>query len=148
MRSGFICVAAAALSCCGYKSATVDDLNTIDLTIPNGQTIKVETMIDPKDQLRGMMFRSSMQPGHGMLFLYREAASHPHFMYQTLIPLDIIWLDADRRIVEIAASAPPCRTQASKCPTYGGGQPSKYVLELAGGMAAKYGLKAGDQIRF
>ena len=148
MRFGFICLAVVALSGCGYKSATVDDLNTIDLTMPNGQTIKVETMIDPKDQMRGMMFRSSMQPGHGMLFLYREAASHPHFMYQTLIPLDIIWLDADRQIVTIVASALPCKTQASKCPTYGGLVTSKYVLELAGEMAAKYGLKTGDQVRF
>src|SRR5690349_4747976 len=119
MRLGLICIAAIALSGCADKSATADDLNTIDLTIPGGRTIKVETMIDPKDQLRGMMFRTSMQPGHGMLFIYREAGSHPHFMYQTLIPLDIIWLDADRRILQIVANAPPCKTQASKCPTYG-----------------------------
>jgi uncharacterized protein len=148
MRFRLISITAVVLTGCGYKSATVDELNTIDLTIPNGQTIKVETMIDPKDQMRGMMFRSSMQPDHGMLFLYRETASHPHFMYQTLIPLDIIWLDADRRILQIAANAQPCKTQASKCPTYGGEEASKYVLELAGGMAAKYGLKEGQQLRF
>ena len=51
-------------------------------------------------------------------------------MYQTLIPLDIIWLDSNRNIVEIAANAQPCKTQASKCPQYGGNRISSYVIEI------------------
>ena len=63
-------------------------------------------------------------------------------MYQVRIPLDIIWMDRYRAIVEIAANAPPCKTVASQCPHYGGNsERAQYVLELAGGMAAKYGLK-------
>jgi uncharacterized membrane protein (UPF0127 family) len=67
-------------------------------------------------------------------------------MYQTLIPLDMIWLDSGHNVVEIAENAQPCKTQASKCPKYGGNEMASYVLELGGGMARKYGLKQGDTI--
>ena len=69
-------------------------------------------------------------------------------MYQTLIPLDIVWMDSSKRIVEIVPDAPPCKTEASKCPHFGGNEPAQYVLELAGGMAKKYGINVGDYISF
>jgi len=148
MRFVLLILAAALLAGCGEKAATEDDLNTIELTLPNGHTIRVETMIDNKDLLRGMMFRTSMRPDHGMLFFHKPPGSYSYWMFQTLIPLDMIWLDTDRRIVEIVRDAPPCKTQASQCPSYGGTKTSKYVLELAGGMAQKYGLQLGQQVQF
>lgn len=148
MRILLLCCAAALLAGCGEKASTSDDLNTIDLTLPDGNVIRVETMIDPKDLVRGMMFRTAMQPGHGMLFFYREPGKYGEWMYQKLIPLDMIWLDSNRQIVEIVPDAPPCKTQASKCPVYGGNQTAKYRLELAGGMARKYGLQVGQTVRF
>ncbi len=69
-------------------------------------------------------------------------------MYQVRIPLDMIWMDSDHRIVEISADTPPCNTARDLCPTYGGHARAQFVLELAGGMAAKYGLKTGDRIEF
>ena len=148
MRMFLPLVAAAILVNCGEKAATVDDLNTIGLTLPNGQEIRVEIMIDPKDQLRGMMFRTEMKPGHGMLFINRQPTKQQFWMYQTLIPLDMIWMDSGKRIVEIVPNAPPCKTKASQCPQYGGHEDSRYVLELDGGMAQKYGLKLGQQMQF
>ena len=139
---------ATILAGCGEKASTEDDLRTIDATLPNGKVIKAETMIDPQDMARGMMFRPAMKPDHGMLFYHSEPAKNKYWMYQTLIPLDIIWMDSDHRIVEIVPNAPPCKTQASKCPLYGGNEVSKYVLELAGGMVQKNGLKLGQNIRF
>jgi uncharacterized membrane protein (UPF0127 family) len=58
-------------------------------------------------------------------------------------------MDRDRRIVEISAETPPCKAAIStQCPTYGGNFETLYVLELGGGMAAKYGLRVGDTLRF
>jgi uncharacterized membrane protein (UPF0127 family) len=50
--------------------------------------------------------------------------------------------------VEISANTPPCQAEPSQCPSYGGHRSARFVLELAGGMAAKYGLKEGDAIDF
>jgi len=135
-----------ALASCGPKAASLDDFHTSNLTLPNGQVIKIETMIDNRDLMRGMMFRTSIASDHGMLFVHSKADKHPYWMYQTLIPLDMIWMDDQHHIIEVAENAQPCNTVASQCRTYGGTEPSRYVLELGGGMAKKYGLKLGDTI--
>jgi hypothetical protein len=97
---------------------------------------------------RGMMFRDSLAPDRGMLFVHGTPGRYAYWMFQCLIPLDIIWMNADRKIVEISADTPPCHGEASTCPNYGGHQSSLYVLELGGGMARRYGLKLGDRIAF
>jgi hypothetical protein len=105
-------------------------------------------MISNFDLTRGLMFRTSLAPDHGMLFVHAEAGNYQHWMYQVLIPLDIIWLDSNRDIVEMAENAQPCKTQASKCAQYGGKQISAYVLEIGGGMARKYGLSVGQRVQW
>lgn len=116
--------------------------------LPNGARIEAETKLTPEGQAQGMMFRTSLAEDKGMLFVHATEEKSPYWMFQCEIPLDIIWMDRNRRIVEISADTPPCRETADKCPTYGGSAPSLFVLELAGGMAKKYNLKVGDTLRF
>ena len=118
------------------------------VTLPGGQKIRAEVLTRSEDMQRGMMFRNSLAPDRGMLFVHGAPGRYAYWMFQCLIPLDIIWMDADRKIVEISADTPPCRTEAGSCPNYGGHQDSLYVLELAGGMARRYGLKLGDTMAF
>ena len=134
------------LACSGPKPTTLEDFPTRPVTLPGGRVIRAETMVDNIDRLRGLMFRTSLAPDHGMLFVFPRPGRYQAFMNQVLIPLDIIWMDSDRRIVEISANAPPCKTQASKCPKYGGTQISSYELEIPGGMAEKYSLQVGQRI--
>lgn len=149
MRLFLLMVMAAALSGCGgEKPITLDEFHTQDVRLPGGQTVKVEVMLDPKDQLRGMMFRDSLAPDRGMLFVHRVPGTYTYWMYQVKIPLDIIWMDKEKRVVEISANTPPCKTAASACPHFGGHQVAQYVLELGGGMSAKYGIKQGDTLVF
>lgn len=137
------------LCACGPKPADVEDLNTTEVTFPNGKSVVAETMLRDIDQMRGMMFRDSLAKDRGMLFIHRAEENVPYWMYQVRIPLDIIWMDHDRRIVEISANTPACTSKASRdCPSYGGHQKARYVLELAGGGAALYGLKVGDTLSF
>jgi uncharacterized protein len=136
------------LASCGPKPSSVADFATLGVTLPGGQVIRAETMIENVDLLRGMMFRTSIAPDHGMLFVHPKPGLYWYWMYQTLIPLDIIWLDSNHSIVEIAADAQPCKTQASKCQHYGGNQMSAYVLEMGGGMAKRYGLQLGQTIQW
>jgi hypothetical protein len=68
-------------------------------------------------------------------------------MFKTLIPLDIIFADAKRRITSIYASVPPCRPPL-RCPTYTSQGFAQYVLELNAGMVAKAGIGIGDELRW
>jgi uncharacterized membrane protein (UPF0127 family) len=148
MRWFLTLILSTMLAGCGTKPAQMSDFNSRDVTLPGGQVLRVETMIDQRDVMRGMMFRESLAPDRGMLFVHGAQGRYPYWMYQCRIALDMIWMDSDRRIVEIVPSAQPCKTEASKCPEYGGHELAQYVLELGGGMAAKYGLKVGDRLAF
>lgn len=136
------------LASCGDKPTTQEDFYTTDIVLPGGQAIKTEFVFDTVDALRGMQFRNSIAPDHGMLYAHRIPGKYGYWMYQTLIPLDMIWMDSKHTVVEIVENAPPCKTAASQCPHYGGNEVAQYVLQLAGGMAKKYGLKRGDSINW
>ncbi|MDX2149424.1 MAG: DUF192 domain-containing protein [Bryobacteraceae bacterium] len=148
----WLCAAAAILALCAFScnkdEASLADLRTKTITLPFGQKIKAEVQVSDIEIARGMMFRESIAPDRGMLFIHQRPSVYTYWMYQVKIPLDIIWMDANRVIVEIKENAPPCATKASECPSYGGAAPSQYVLELAGGMASKYGLKPGQRLSF
>jgi len=148
MRSAALFLLALTLAGCGSKPDAVEDFDTRTVTLPSGRQIRAEVLINPQDLARGMMFRDSLAPDRGMLFMHREAGEYPYWMYQVRIPLDMIWMDPERRVVEIAAAAQPCKTEPGQCPTYGGHRRAQYVLELACGMAAKYGIKTGDTLEF
>jgi uncharacterized membrane protein (UPF0127 family) len=66
-------------------------------------------------------------------------------MKNTMIPLDIVWLDGSGRVLFVSANTPPCR--ADPCPTYGPEVPAANVLEIAGGMAAKEKVTVGSRIK-
>ncbi|MGH8283653.1 MAG: DUF192 domain-containing protein [Gammaproteobacteria bacterium] len=93
---------------------------------------------------RGLMFRTRMVADHGMLFVFPDAEPRIFWMKNTLIPLDILFFDAQRRFINVSADTPPCK--ADPCPTYPSTAPAKYVLELNAGMAKKLGAKAGDKL--
>ena len=137
-----------ALACCGTKPTTLEDFSTQPITLPGGQVLKVETMIDNVGLMRGLMFRTSLAPDRGMLFVYPKPDHYQAWMYQTLIPLDIIWMDSTHRIVALNEYAQPCKTQASKCPKYGGKQISAFALEIGAGMARRFGLQLGQIIQW
>ena len=119
------------------------------VVLPSGAVYSVELARTPEEQAQGLMFRESLSPRAGMLFLFSDAAPHRFWMKNTMIPLDMIWMDHDRRIVEMSLDTPPCRSSSAKeCPNYGGNFKSKYVLELNAGVARKNGLKAGDTLDF
>jgi uncharacterized membrane protein (UPF0127 family) len=128
------------------KPTTEADFYTSDITLPGGQVIKTEFVYDTAGALRGMQFRNSIAPDHEMLYAHRIPCKYGYWMYQTLIPLDMIWMDPKNKVVEIVENAPPCKTPASQCPHYGGNEVAQYVLELGAGMVKKYGVKVGDTI--
>jgi len=133
---------------CGTQKAAPEDLALSTVTLPNGQQIRAEVEISPVDMQKGMMFRDSLERGRGMLFIHQTPGLNAYWMYQVRIPLDIVWMDAGHRIVEISPDTPPCKTKASLCPTYGGHETAQFVLELGGGEARRFGLGLGQALQF
>jgi uncharacterized protein len=144
-----VLVGAALLAGCGGPSDITDEIGLTSVSFPNGARINAETMRTDIELLKGLMFRESLPGGRGMLFIHPEENIFHYWMYQTKIPLDIIWMDHDRRIVEMSLDTPPCTSKSAKeCPNYGGNYKSKYVLEVNAGVAKKNGLRAGDTLIF
>jgi uncharacterized membrane protein (UPF0127 family) len=133
---------------CGERTASLDALREREVVLPSGKKIRAEVMMTPQEMQRGMMFRDSLPQGRGMLFIHNRPGNYRYWMYQVRIPLDIIWMDANRRVVEISADTPPCKTPASQCPNYGGNEVAQYVLELAGGEARRLGIQVGNILKF
>jgi uncharacterized membrane protein (UPF0127 family) len=113
--------------------------------LPDGSEVFAEVAAGFGEQQRGLMFRRELPAGQGMLFLFDNPGRYGFWMLNTLVPLDILWLDSERRIVFISANTPPCPT-GTACPTYGSDVTAQFVLELAAGQAAARGLRVGDQL--
>lgn len=111
-----------------------------------GTRISVEIADDDSERERGLMFRDRLEPGTGMVFVHNDEQRQAYWMKNTKIPLDIIYFDAQRRLVSVS-HAPPC-SLGNRCPPYPSTGPALYVLELNAGEAAKLGLVAGDTITF
>jgi len=109
--------------------------------------VAYEVAETPETQTRGLMERPALAPNAGMLFIFPDVAPRAFWMMHTLIPLDMLFIDADGRIINIQANAPPCEPPR-QCPTYHSTAAAKYVLEIAGGRAQALGIRAGDQLHF
>jgi uncharacterized membrane protein (UPF0127 family) len=121
--------------------------NTL-VMLPDGSTVHVELALTEAEQQYGLMGRTSLPEGRGMLFVHDGMAKHPYWMYHCKIGLDIVWMDAQHRIVEMSPDTPPCRGKSTTCPNYGGHEPSQYVLELPVGSILKHRLAVGETVEF
>jgi uncharacterized membrane protein (UPF0127 family) len=118
----------------------------IKIYFPDGRSITAEPAVTEAERARGLMFREKIALDQGMLFCFPEEGLHAFWMKNTLVPLDMIWLDKDRRIVHIEKNVPPCK--ADPCPSYAPSRPGHYVLELAAGGADHFKLKLFDRLEF
>ncbi len=101
----------------------------------------VEMAITPDQQRRGLMFRTELAPDAGMLFDFHTPQTLAMWMKNTLIPLDMLFIDANGAIVFIAENTTPESTATISTPI-----PSRFVLELAGGTTKRLGLGVGDRV--
>lgn len=121
--------------------------NTL-VMLPDGSTVHVELALTPAEQAYGLMGRTSLPQGRGMLFVHEGMARHAYWMYHCRIGLDIVWMDDQHRIVEMSPNTPPCRGKSSTCPSYGGKEPAEYVLELPVGSIERHHLAVGERVDF
>lgn len=108
----------------------------------------VETMRTRDELERGLMYRRYLARDHGMLFVFSDEAPRTFWMKNTLIPLDMIFTTSDGTIVKIWKNVSPCREKDDRqCPLYSSGKPTKYVLEIPGGVTDEIGVREGDILK-
>jgi uncharacterized membrane protein (UPF0127 family) len=112
----------------------------------SGEKIKVidiEVAATDEERAQGLMNRPWMEETQGMLFLFEDEKRQSFWMRNTIIPLDIMFVSSDMRIVNIARNTQPMSDRG--IPSTG---PAKYVVEVVAGFSDKYGLSSGDSIYF
>jgi uncharacterized membrane protein (UPF0127 family) len=102
--------------------------------------IEAEVAADQAARMQGLMHRKSMASGHGMLFVFPQAARHCMWMRNTLLPLSVAFLDDEGKILNIEDMAP--QTEDSHCAR----MPARFALEMHRGWFAEKGILPGQRI--
>lgn len=118
----------------------------LPLTLPSGSVLQVEVMVDPEDRAMGLMYRPSLARDRGMLFVFDRTEFHSIWMKNCRFPIDILWLDEERKVVHVAEAVPPCK--ADPCPVYSPLRKALYVVELNAGQARREGAVVGSSVVF
>jgi uncharacterized protein len=135
------------LACCAVFGSTTTPArafaqDTIDIVTRSGvHAFSVELATNTADRERGLMFRKELPEGHGMLFDFQTDQQVQFWMHNTYIPLDMIFIAADGRIVHIAENAKPMSDDL--IPSV---RPVRGVLEVIAGTARKFGIAPGDRV--
>jgi len=144
-----IMIAAALLVAACSPKHDIREFAFRDVGMPNGATVKAESLSAPIEMARGAMFRKTLAKDRGLLYVYAQPGKFTFWMYQTEIPIDTIWMDRYGNVLEIVANMPPCLAKSTKdCARYGGAHEAANVLQLAGGMAEAYGVRLGSRLTF
>ncbi|MCK5004435.1 MAG: DUF192 domain-containing protein [Candidatus Aminicenantes bacterium] len=106
----------------------------------------VEIAETNREKALGLMYRKEIPDNFGMLFIYSNEDFRGMWMKNTLVNLDLIFLNSQKEIVEIIHNVPPC--VKDPCKSYISEKKAKYVLELKGNRSKKLNLNEGDRIFF
>jgi hypothetical protein len=104
---------------------------------------RVEVARTPEEHTRGLMYRTRLAADAGMVFVFAQPGIQRFWMKNTLIPLDMIFISADRHIVGVVENAAPETENERRV-----AGPSQYVLEIGGGLATRLGIHAGEPVDF
>ena len=128
--------------------AKISNKNSNEISIDNGKKIiklNIEIADDNQERQKGLMFREKFDDNNGMFFIFDKQNYQTFWMKNTLIPLDIVFIDKDFKIFDIK-NAIPCK--ADPCALYKSSMPVLYVLEANSNFTARNDIKVGDKIIF
>ena len=111
---------------------------------------QVELALTAEQQSQGLSGREVLGPGAGMLFVYEHESRYTFWMKEMRFPIDIVWIGADCKVVDVTLEAPPPEPGQSldQLPRYSPDTPAQYVLEINAGEAAAGAIKPGDPVEF
>jgi uncharacterized protein len=133
-------LAAFSLSPALFAAST----GTLEIASKTGvHSFTVEVMTNDEERARGLMYRRELPEGRGMLFDFKSEQPVSFWMKNTYIPLDMIFIRADGRILSIAENTEPLSERLVPS-----GGPVLGVLEVIGGTAKKLGIAPGDRVSY
>jgi uncharacterized membrane protein (UPF0127 family) len=138
-RSLVLFLAATMLAICPKVARPAVDLPTVPLSI-NGHKITAEVARTTEQITTGLMYRFSLRPDHGMVFVFERSEPRAFWMKNTFIPLSIAFIAADGRILNIEDMAPQDET------SHWSKGPAMYTIEMRKGWFAERGIRAGDRV--
>lgn len=140
-RSSFLVGSFLVITLMGC-TRTGRDLRPLTLLAPTGQHLELQVEIadTPEERSRGLMFRTELPEGRGMLFIFEEQQVRSFWMKNTVIPLDILFFDAGGRLVSIATMEPCMEDPCLPYPSVGEAQ---YALEVPAGFVERHGIVEG-----
>ena len=103
----------------------------------------VEIADTPKKREMGLQYRRDLEQDHGMIFLFPKEEQLSFWMKNTPIPLDMIFISAEQKIVGIVENTVPFSLESRSVTGK-----SQFVLEITGGLSRRYGFQPGDNVRF
>jgi uncharacterized membrane protein (UPF0127 family) len=118
----------------------------IPLPLPSGRVFQAELMIDDEDRAMGLMFRPSLPANRALLFVFDDLDFHGIWMKNCRFPIDIVWLDENKKVVHVAARVPPC--EKDPCPSYSPMRRAAYVVEMNAGAARREKIVLGAALGF
>jgi uncharacterized protein len=124
-------------------AAPTCSVNRVDLRWPGGsESFAVEVADEPAERSTGLMFRETLDPASGMLFVYEAPRRSMFWMKNTLVPLDMIFADETGTVTRVHSNAVPL----DETPV-DGGEGVVFVLEVNGGLANRLGIGPGAELR-
>jgi uncharacterized protein len=139
-RAALTAIALLLAAPAGAQTLTARQKVTVDAS-SGRHRFQVEVAVTPDEMAQGLMFRRSLPADGGMLFIYETPQRASFWMKNTLIPLDMIFIAPDGRILNIHERAVP--QSLDPIPSAG---PVRAVLEVNGGTASRLGIKPGDRV--
>jgi hypothetical protein len=124
---------------------SADTLPTTTISIAPDVKVLAEIASTDETRERGLMFRTSLAENAGMLFVFPSLDYQGFWMKNTLIPLDLLWLNERKEIVYFV-TADPCKKDP--CGSYQPLQKALYVLEVSAGFVKRHNLALGRQLNF
>jgi len=114
---------------------------TVGTVTVGGTPFSVEYAVTDEEKARGLMDRESLPENYGMWFVFSQLVQEEFWMKDTLIPLDMIFVDEDMKVIYIKENAVPKSLEMIGAPS-----PYMYVLEVNAGKVAEHGIKVGDTV--
>jgi hypothetical protein len=111
----------------------------------NSNCFSVEIANTEAEREQGLMFRQNLDNDKGMLFIFDKEGVYPFWMKNTLIPLDMIWIDKNYKVVFIGKNSRPCQVNG-ECPSIIPDAKAMYVLEINSGLSDRISIQVGDSV--
>ena len=116
------------------------------VVLPSGAVFALEVARTPEQVAQGLMFRESLAPLSGMVFVFEAVEPRAFWMKNCHFPLDMVFTTSDGTVVDVLENVPPC--ESDPCPSYPSRAPADTVVELTAGEAGRHGIVPGVKLTY